>query len=174
MTTDKAKILDKILLKFNGNITVNWTDLQSNIWDDIASYNICENNINFLVGDQMLKRDTQLQTLSLTDKGFAVMTDINDLGYFKIAKKEKRETIFKYLSYFIGIATFVILFLKTFIWNFDKQNSSIKQTIIDSINNSSKVKTSENLGQTNRNNQPLQDTLPKTQKLDTTTKNTSK
>jgi hypothetical protein len=123
MIIDKAILLDKILQKFAGNITVKWSDLQTGLWDDIATYDDCEKNINFLVGDGMLKRNTNPDSLSTTDKGFATMTDLENLGYVVKAKKERRETIIKYIGFGIGVATFILLCFKTFIPQLFSQSS---------------------------------------------------
>ena len=129
MTIDKATLLDKILLKFRGNITVKWSDLQTGLWDDIATYHVCENNINFLVGDGMLKRDTVLHLLSMTDKGFATMTDLDNLGYVTKAKKERNETMIKYIGFCIGVATFILLFFRTFTPHLFEDKIKTLQTI---------------------------------------------
>jgi hypothetical protein len=132
MNRKKAKLLDKILLKFIGNKSVKWSDLQQGIWNDIESYHVCENNINFLIGDQMLERNHILQTLSLTDKGFATMTDLENLGYVKKAIRERNEILLKYFLAFITIATFIILCLKTFIWeNYSKRETEIEPSKIN-------------------------------------------
>jgi len=111
MDLKKAKLLDRILLKFAGNATIKWNDLRDGHWDDIASYHVCENNINFLVGDGMIKRESAILALSLTDKGLAVMTDIPNLGYAKKTKKEIFDACVKY----VAIATFFILIYNTFL-----------------------------------------------------------
>ena len=139
MNIDKAKLLDKILLKFTGNITVKWSDLQQGIWDDVASYHVCENNINFLVGEDMLKRDNEIQTLCMTDKGFATMTDLENLGYVKKANKERRDDFVKYGLACITVATFIILCFKTFKPTDDKSNSTTPTTTQDSVHIQDKV-----------------------------------
>jgi hypothetical protein len=115
MDLKKAKLLDKILLKFWGNKTLKWSDIQNGAWSDIAIYDDCEKNINFLVGDSMLKRDTTLHTLWTTDKGFATMTDLKNLGYVTKVKKERLDNGIKYLAFGLAIATFLILFYNNFI-----------------------------------------------------------
>ena len=166
MTIDKAKLLDKILLKFDGNVTVKWSDLQQGMWDDIASYHICENNINFLVGEQMLKRDNELQTLCMTDKGFAIMTDLNNLGYVKKAIKERQEKLLKIGLACITVATFVILCLKTFILNDGQKTSTSPQTTQDSVSTQDKSKSNETVGHVVDSALIRQDTTPKTQNKD--------
>jgi hypothetical protein len=174
MTIDKAKLLDKILLKFIGNITIKWSDLQQGIWDDIASYHVCENNINFLVGDQMLKRDNELQTLCMTDKGFSTMTDLKNLGYVTKAKKERRDDFIKYGLACITVATFIILCFKTFKPNDDKSNSVTPATTQDSVNNQDKVKHGETANPVVNSVSTKQDTIPTTQSRHLTDTNTLK
>ena len=174
MNIDKAKLLDKILLKFTGNVTVKWSDLQQGIWDDIASYHVCENNINFLVGDQMLKRDNDLQTLCMTDKGFATMTDLENLGYVTKAKKESRDDFIKYGLACVTVATFIILCFKTLKPNDDKSNLTTPTTIQDSVNNQDKAKHGETVSLAADSVQTKQDTTPTTQNKNLTDTNTLK
>ena len=174
MTIDKAKILDSILLKFVGNATIFWKDLQQGIWDDIASYHVCENNINFLVGDDMLKRDTVLESLSMTNKGFATMTDLDNLGYVKKATKERQETFLKYGLAFVTVSTFVILCLKTFIWNGDTKTYTQTESIQDSVRPQEKLKVDETANHVADSVSTKQDTIPKTQNTDSITKYISK
>jgi hypothetical protein len=162
MNIDKAKLLDKILLKFTGNVTIKWSDLQQGIWDDIASYHVCENNINFLVGDDMLKRDNELQTLCMTDKGFATMTDLENLGYVTKANKEKRDNILKYGLACITLATFIILCFKTFKPNDEKSNLSTPTTIQDSAGSQDKVKHGETVSLAADSVPTKRDTTPTT------------
>lgn len=120
MTLYKSKILDNILLKFKGNISVYWADLHGDkkIFSDIhQDYYIVENNINFLVGDGKLKRNNinNNEYLTLTDTGFATMTDLENLGYVTKARKGRRETKIKYIGFVLAIATFILLCFRTFI-----------------------------------------------------------
>ena len=174
MNIDKAKLLDKILLKFTGNITVKWSDLQQGVWDNIASYHVCENNINFLVGDDMLKRDNELQTLSMTDKGFATMTDLKNLGYVTKANKENRDNILKYGLACITLATFIILCFKTFKPNDGKSNSETPTTIQDSANTQDKVKYGETVNLAVDSVPTKRDTIPTTQNKNLADTNTLK
>lgn len=145
MDIAKAKILDDILQRFSGNVTISWESLREEFKHDMNKYYILENNINFLVGDGMLKRDTTLHTLCMTDKGFATMTDPKNLGYLVKAKKERIESRVKYIAFFVTIATFLILLYNNFISprlnstkssstpltaTSAKQNSTIDQHII--------------------------------------------
>lgn len=115
MDIEKAKILDDILKRFSGNVTISWESLRVEFKDDMNKYFILENNLNFLVGDGMLKRDNALHTLCMTDKGFATMTDPESLGYYVKAKKERNESRIKYAAFFITTATFLILLYNNFI-----------------------------------------------------------
>jgi hypothetical protein len=114
MTLYKSKILDNILLKFKCNISVYWADLHGDkkIFSDIhQDYYIVENNINFLVGDGKLKRNNidNNEYLTLTDTGFATMTDLENLGYVTKPRKDRRETRIKYIGFVLAIATFILL-----------------------------------------------------------------
>jgi hypothetical protein len=114
MNIQKAKILDAILLKFVGNRTFTWTQLQNGAFGDIGNYHLIENNINFLIGEGHLRRnEIEPQSLTLTDKGFATMTDLPNLGYVVSAKKERRKNAFKALSGIILVASFGILIYDT-------------------------------------------------------------
>lgn len=145
MNIEKAKILDDILQRFSGNATISWESLREEFKDDMNKYYVLENNINFLVGDGMLKRDTTLHTLCMTDKGFATMTDPKNLGYLVKAKKERIESRVKYIAFSVTIATFLILLYNNFISpklkpinasspdltsTTEKTNSTIEQKII--------------------------------------------
>jgi hypothetical protein len=149
MDIEKAKILDGILQKFSGNVTISWESLREEFKNDMNKYYILENNINFLVSDGMLKRDTILHTLCMTDKGFATMTDPKNLGYLVKAKKERTESRVKYIAFSLTISTFLILLYNNLIapklnsakvssqdliLETEKTNSTIDQnTIIDTI-----------------------------------------
>jgi len=129
MNLEKAKILDAILLKFTGNITITWYQLEQGAFNDIATYHVVENNINYLVGDGQLERDVaQPFSLSMTDKGFATMTDLPNLGYVTIAKKEKKKNIWTFISGGIVVATFLILVYDT--WFNSKQTNTDHQNSI--------------------------------------------
>ncbi|RNI35615.1 hypothetical protein EFY79_11635 [Hanamia caeni] len=174
MKIDKAILLDKILLKFTGNVTIKWSDLQQGIWDDIASYHVCENNINFLVGQGMLRRNNELQTLCMTDAGFATMTDLVNLGYVTKAKKERRDDFIKYGLACVTVATFIILCFKTFNPNDDKSNLSTPTTIQDSADNQDKVKHGGTVNLAADSVSTKQDTIPTNQNKDFLDTNTLK
>jgi len=135
----KAKLLDNILLKFKGNISVYWADLHGDkkTFKDIhENYSIVENNINFLVGDGKLKRNNidNNEYLTLTDTGFATMTDLNNLGYVTKTKTEIKERRIKYIGFGIVIATFIVLIFSTFLRHDDRQIMLTAPTIKDSTN----------------------------------------
>lgn len=111
----RAKTLDQILLKFRGNITVKWSDLQAGNWNDVAPYYVCENYINYLISDNMLRRDTALNSLSLTEKGLATMTDLRSLGYVKKSREEFLNDTVRYFTALLAAATFCILVYNNFI-----------------------------------------------------------
>jgi hypothetical protein len=140
MNIEKAKLLDQILLKFAGNITIKWSDLQQGIWNDIATYHVCENNITFLIGEGQLKRDTELRTLSMTDKGFATMTDLKNLGYAKQSYTKRQEKTLRNVLACVTIATFVILCLRTFILNDGQKISTLPQPTMQGAGSQEKDK----------------------------------
>jgi hypothetical protein len=156
MELKKARLLDNILLKFWGNVTLTWADIQNGAWNDIATYDDCENNINFLVGDGMLKRDTTLHTLVTTDKGFATMTDLKNLGYVTKAKKERLDNSIKYLAFGLAIGTFFILVYN----NFVKRSSTDKSFSNERLNDAKptgEVKLADSISR-----QPLDTVVKKT------------
>ncbi len=112
MKLQKARFLDALLLKFRGNLTITWQEFQNGLCDDIASYYIIENNINFLVGDAMLKRDEVRRSLSLTDKGFATMTDLRSLGYVTKTSKEIWQLGLQILLAVVSVVTFVLVVVR--------------------------------------------------------------
>lgn len=123
MNLEKAKILDAILLKFTGNITITWHQLQQGLCNDIETYHVIENNINYLVGDGQLERDVaQAFSLSMTDKGFATMTDLANLGYVTAAKKERNNRRWAIVGGVLTGLTFIILVYTT--WFQGKQSNN--------------------------------------------------
>jgi hypothetical protein len=102
---EKAILLDKILLKFEGNKTWTWDGIHTpEFYKDLNDdYFVIENHLNFLIGDGMLTkyRDVDYKDLTknledypelsnLTPKGFAVMTDLKNLGYEQKEKERER------------------------------------------------------------------------------------
>jgi len=131
MTIEKAKILDDILTRFKGNVRVKWSDLQNEL-GNTREYYVTENNIKYLLGEGLLKENEFDKDLALTDKGFAVYTDLTTLGYVKKAKDESRDKKIKYTGFGIVILTFLILIFNT-IRTFDRQPSHTEPITRDSI-----------------------------------------
>jgi len=97
---EKAKFLDNLLLKFEGNKSFNHTQVHDRSFYESLDddFFVVENHLNFLIGDGMIKVtplsnmgniNYELCYYSLTEKGFAVMTDLENLGY---ASKQKEES----------------------------------------------------------------------------------
>ena len=95
MDLEKAKLSDAILLKFRGNITVSWDEIKEGAFNAVHSdYYVIENRIKFLLGENVLKQETKIGVkiylmLSMTDKGWAIMTDMGNAGYVAKAIKER-------------------------------------------------------------------------------------
>lgn len=90
ITFDKAQILDGILLTFKGDKTITWDQMRAGACKKVHSdYFVIENNINFLVGEGMIRREVGITALTLTDKGYGTMTEIDNLGYVASLKGKK-------------------------------------------------------------------------------------
>jgi len=91
---ENAKLCDEILRLFEGNKTVTWESLREKYGDGKYDYHIRENKINFLISDGQLERVMTADikhALVLTSKGFATMTDLENLGYVsKEVEAEKK------------------------------------------------------------------------------------
>jgi hypothetical protein len=113
MTKNTANIMDRILLKFIGNISIEWKDLQSGSFNDIAPYDTIESGINLLIADEMILRKhddpKKPYLLGLTDRGFATMTNLKEFGYKSKYNREKKDRIIRYATFSIALATFLIL-----------------------------------------------------------------
>ncbi len=137
MKLKKAKILDLILLKFHPNREILWNEIHRGDFGDIAQHDLIVNNVNFLISDGLIARDVgSAFSLSLTDKGYAVMTDIKDLGYEKKSKADRRKNAWQMIVGFITLATFVILLLKTCIdakINLHSSNSTTNKTNLPNV-----------------------------------------
>lgn len=97
----KGIILDKILLTFKGDVNYTWEEIHEEKYyrqiDD--NFYVVENNIKFLLGENVLMRITRgdigkttihsPRGVGLTDYGFAILTEIELLGYEAKAKVEK-------------------------------------------------------------------------------------
>lgn len=114
MDLEKAKLSDAILLKFKGNKTISWDEVKEEAFNDIHSdYYVIENRIKFLLGENILKEQTTLGVkvyimLSMTNKGWGVMTDIESEGYVAQVKIEIGSEKKRIRNYRIGIATLIV------------------------------------------------------------------
>lgn len=86
---EKAQICDNILRRFQGNGSVAWENLRTELAHDMHQYYVTENNINFLIADDMLRRDLTGGLLNLTEKGFATLAELDTLGYVAREKEQQ-------------------------------------------------------------------------------------
>lgn len=114
ITKTKSVILDDILRRFKGNETIYWKNLQDEFANNMNEYYIIENNINYLVGDGMLIRDKATESLTMTDMGFAVYTDIDNLGYVTKQKAAKKKFWNKAIGFNIMLLTFLLIVYTSF------------------------------------------------------------
>lgn len=110
----KEIIFDKILKKFEGNLSFTWDDIhQESFYKDIDSdYFVIENHLNFLIGDGSIKEvvDSNSETyLSLSRKGWFKMTNNITDGYNNSRKKEMRERNLKIFLAILSAATFILV-----------------------------------------------------------------
>jgi len=110
----KEIIFDKILKKFEGNLSFTWDDIhQESFYKDIDSdYFVIENHLNFLIGDGSIKEvvDSNGKTyLSLSRKGWFKMTNNITDGYNNTRKKEIRERSLKIFLAILSAATFILV-----------------------------------------------------------------
>jgi hypothetical protein len=78
---DKEIILDKLLKKFNGNVSFTWADLHKpDFFESIdPDYFVVENHINFLLGDGALHDVAGY--VALTRRGLFMMAYVDTEGY---------------------------------------------------------------------------------------------
>ena len=108
----KEIIFDLILKKFEGNKTFTWIDVhKKEFYESIdTDYFVVENHLNFLIGDNAIKEVGAMDTyLSLSRKGWFMMTNNKTDGYFAKMKKEKRDKNLKIFLAIISIATFLLV-----------------------------------------------------------------
>jgi len=110
MYLGKAKALDKVLLEFTGNVTIDWR--KETEFKTKREYHLWENNINVLIGEGLLRKDTQTYKLCMTEKGFGVMTDLKNFGYTGKAKSLLFEKIKNIVLLIVSVSTFLILLFK--------------------------------------------------------------
>lgn len=164
---EKAELLDKILLKFQGNKTLAWDYFHKpEFYKELhENYFVVENHLNYLIGEEMLSKERQIDdeksdrggmTLYseysfLTPKGFAVMTDLENLGYvhaenerLRIDKREDRTLAYAKLAFWSGLIATIITLLGFVKCNSDNSNKTINTFIIlpvkTKINNSPIIK----------------------------------
>jgi hypothetical protein len=134
MSKIKASILDAILLKFQGDISIQHYMQINNQFKDIDNnYFVIENHLKFLEAENMLNCSSE-GIRKLSPRGWATMTDIKNLGYEKKAKKEKRVSIINTLTFIFSFVSVIILcqsFYRDVFLQANKENHSpaVKSTI---------------------------------------------
>ncbi|MBS1661877.1 MAG: hypothetical protein JST68_12595 [Bacteroidetes bacterium] len=95
---ENEELFDAILKKFTGDKSFSRDEIKStDFYADLNSdYFVVENHLNFLIGQEMLKESNdQPPFVSLTRKGWFVMTNSSSAGYVtqrkEREKKERRE-----------------------------------------------------------------------------------
>ncbi|SDJ97943.1 hypothetical protein SAMN04487898_105201 [Pedobacter sp. ok626] len=117
MDLQKAKSLDQTLQMFRGNLSHTLEGIQKEqlkVYGNLEKYYPIENDIKYLLGDDML-REVQGGIISLSNRGFGALADVNSLGYKAKIEKGKRDNIIKYVVFVLSILTFLILLYKTFV-----------------------------------------------------------
>lgn len=140
---DKEIIFDKILRKFEGDRTFNWDYIhQKEFYESIDSdYFVVENHINFLIGDNALNEDPNTHNLSLSRKGWFIMTNSETDGYAAKNKKENKKSAWTIILGIVSIGTFILVIIR-FSNDFfivKKKSKSNNDTII--IDSTTKLKT---------------------------------
>jgi hypothetical protein len=112
-------ICDNILRKFDGNVSLTQTDIRHRTFYEPIDpdYTIVEDHINFLLRDRTLKETPQ--GLSLTTKGWFILTNADRVGYvaqrIENVRREQveRETraLFRWTTVVVG---FVLMGLLTY------------------------------------------------------------
>lgn len=96
MKLSRAKLLDAILLKFKDGRSIAWSFLRDGLFKDIhEDFFVIERHIKFLVSVKSLKEDANSFIISLDENGWAIMSDINNLGYVTTSIKERNSLIWK-------------------------------------------------------------------------------
>lgn len=80
----------------------------------LIKYYLIENNIKYLLGDNML-REVEGGIVCLSNKGFGAIEIIKSSGYLAKWKEDCWKTTIKYIVYTVSISIFGILIYKTFI-----------------------------------------------------------
>jgi len=104
-------ICDNILRKFDGNTSFSHSDVRlSSFYENIdPDYTIVEDHINFLLRDRTL-RETPEGCLSLTTKGWFLLTNSDRVGYvaqrLESARRERVErearALFRWTTVVVG------------------------------------------------------------------------
>jgi hypothetical protein len=141
----KEIIFDLILKKFEGNKSFTWEDVhKKEFYEDIdRNYFVVENHLNFLIGDGTIKETNDLPVdpyLSLSRKGWFMMTNCKTEGYEAKMKKERRDKNLKIVLAILSVATFLLVgyrFYADFIKNKHTIESTVKKTLEKKTSNDS-------------------------------------
>jgi hypothetical protein len=116
-----AEIRDAIILKLKGEVKIFWREEREGSFNDVEfikdihpNPQVIENEINFLISDDVVKEGTA-SFVFLTKKGKAILADLPNRGY--VARlKEKEETkamemdtlMYAKLAVFVGVIAIAI------------------------------------------------------------------
>lgn len=109
MDLKKAELIDSILTRFKGNVAVYWNTLYEELEDNMDQYYVIEENINYLIGEDVLVRVTYegFEGVQLTEKGYAIHKDPDMLGFVSVYKKERNKIRWTRTVQIVVIITFV-------------------------------------------------------------------
>jgi hypothetical protein len=100
MKKKKAKMLDAILLKFRGDVSIRHDNQRENRFEEIGGYFEIENLLNLLESDGMIERRID-GTKGLTPRGISTIGDIEDEGY--VAKTRKQIFTFERICWILSL-----------------------------------------------------------------------
>jgi predicted transcriptional regulator len=89
---ENEELFDAILKKFTGDRSFSRDEIRdSSFYENLnEDYYVVENHLNFLIGQEMLKESNdRIPIVSLTRKGWYVMTNPKAAGY--VAQRKERE-----------------------------------------------------------------------------------
>ncbi len=86
---------------------------QKEFYNDIdADYFVIENHLNFLIGDGALQEDKLEGLISLSRKGWFMMTNSGTDGYEAKKKKESKKKAWTIILGIVSIATFILVTIR--------------------------------------------------------------
>lgn len=126
----KEIIFDLILKKFEGDRSFSWESIhEKEFYESInKDYFVVENHLNFLIGENLIKEsEGNPICLSLTRKGWFIMTNDKSDGYKAKATKERREIKLRYILAILSFATFSLVSYRFYV-DIIKNKSQMKIT----------------------------------------------